>query len=279
MQAAAYDEISSVYDYFQKEIDVQKWAGFLETVIQKHGPASGDGKDGKLLLCDLGCGTASVSIELASRGYDVIGIDLSANMLQIAKKNAERAKVDVLFLCQDIVKLDLFGTVDVILCLLDTVNHILHPKDLAKMLSHFRNFLNPNGLFIFDVATKYHLENSLGNQFFYEVEEEHALLWENSYNKKSRISTSDITLFTDVGTGKYDRHETQIRERVYTHEELMPLLDQAGLDLVFVSGECVFRSPKNNEDRNFYCARLRSEASQAVGLAVGKGKQNGKPTN
>ena len=279
MQAAAYDDISSVYDYFQKEIDIQKWAGFLENVMLKHGPTAGDGEDGKLLVCDLGCGTASVSIELANRGYDVIGIDLSANMLQIAKENADRAKVDVLFLCQDIVKLDLFGTVDVILCLLDTVNHIIRPKDLAKMLSHFRNFLNPNGLFIFDIATKHHLEKSLGNQFFYEVEEAHALLWENSYNAKSKISTSDITLFTDVGTGKYDRHETQIRERVYTHEELILLLDQAGLDIVFVSGECVFRSPKNNEDRIFYCTRLRGEASQSGDLTVGKGKKNGKQAN
>lgn len=259
MSDSPYDDLAQIYDAFQSEIDSVQWAEYLDGLIRRFGPSKGDGKDAGILLCDLGCGTAGVSVEMNLRGYDVIGIDNSVRMLEKAREKAASAGADILFLCQDITQLELFGTVDVFVCLLDTVNHLIDPQDLQKMLRSFRNYLNPGGLFIFDTATPNHLKKTLGNHFFYTVEEEYALLWENRYSARTRISTSDLTLFRKTKKDTFRRYEGQIRERVYTETEICSNLERAGLKLIAGYGELSYEAPKEGEMRVFYVAQRPEE--------------------
>ena len=254
MPDSPYDDLAEIYDHFQRDIDPAAWADYLDELIRRFGPQQGDGKDGRLLLCDLGCGTASVSIEMNRRGYDVIGIDESMLMLDKAREKSAEAGIDILFLCQDITKFELFGTVDVFICLLDTVNHLTEKKQLQQMLSLFKNYLNPGGLFIFDTATPHHLKKTLGNHFFYTVDEDYALLWENSFSARTQISTSDLTLFRAGENDLYHRFEGQIRERVYTKEEITECLEQAGMKLLAKYGELSFCTADENGTREFYIA-------------------------
>lgn len=254
MPDSPYDDLAEIYDHFQREIDPVKWADYLDKMIRRYGPRKGDGKDGRLLLCDLGCGTASVSIEMNRLGYDVIGIDESTLMLEKAREKSAAADADILFLSQDITQFELFGTVDVFLCLLDTVNHLTEKSALQKMLSQFDNYLNPGGLFIFDVATPAHLQKTLGNHFFYTVEEEYALLWENHFSARTRISTSDLTLFRKTDKEAYHRFDGQIKERVYTETEIREGLEAAGMRLLAKYGELSSEEPSDRETREFYIA-------------------------
>jgi len=254
MSDSPYDDLAEIYDHFQRDIDPVKWAEYLDQMIRKYGPCKGDGKDGRLLLCDLGCGTASVSIEMNRLGYDVIGIDESMLMLEKAREKAAAADADILFLCQDITKFELFGTVDVFLCLLDTVNHLTQKSAFQKMLSKFKNYLNPGGLFIFDAATPAHLQKTLGNHFFYTVEEDYALLWENRFSARTRISTSDLTLFRQTDNDVYLRFDGQIKERIYTETEIRDSLEQAGMKLTARYGELSSEEPAEQETREFYIA-------------------------
>ena len=254
MPESPYDDLAEIYDHFQRGIDPAAWADYLNILIGRFGPQKGDGQNGRLLLCDLGCGTASVSIEMNRRGYETIGIDESMLMLEKAREKAASADADILFLCQDITQFELFGTVDVFICLLDTVNHLTSKAKLQKMLMLFKNYLNPGGIFIFDAATPHHLKDTLGNHFFYTIDEDYALLWENSFSSRTKISTSDLTLFRQGENDLYHRFEGQIRERVYTEDEIRECLKKAGLKLLAKYGELDFDAPEADETREFYVA-------------------------
>jgi 2-polyprenyl-3-methyl-5-hydroxy-6-metoxy-1,4-benzoquinol methylase len=256
MSTSSYDDLAEIYDHFQKDIDPVHWAKYIDGLIRTFGPKKGDGRDGRLLLCDLGCGTGGVSIAMQRLGYDVIGIDDSIFMLQKAREKASSAEVDILYLKQNITQIELFGTVDVFCCLLDTVNHLTRKADFSRMLDSFTNYLNPGGLFIFDTATAHHLEESLGDHFFYKVEEEYALLWENRFSSKTKISTSDLTFFKkETGRDSYLRYEGQIRERVYTEHEIRSCLEKAGMNLLSHYKE-LSRDPSDGLGiRDFYVAR------------------------
>lgn len=254
MSDSPYDDLAEIYDHIQQDINPVLWAQYLDGLIRRFGPQKGDGKDGRLILCDLGCGTASVSIEMSRLGFDVIGIDESMLMLEKARDKAAAEGADILYLCQDITDMELFGTVDVFVCLLDTVNHITRKPDFQKMLAHFKNFLNPGGLFIFDAATPQHLQKTLGNHFFYTIEEEYALLWENHFSARTRISTSDLTLFRKGEGEEYHRFEGQITERVYTDVEIKQCLEEAGMTLLAKYGELTYDAPEGDQAREFYIA-------------------------
>lgn len=256
MSNSSYDDLAEIYDHFQKDIDPVRWANYLDAIVRRFGPEKGDGRDGRLLLCDLGCGTGGVSLEMHKLGYDVIGIDTSRLMLEKARDKAASSGADILFLCQDITKMELFGTVDVFVCLLDTVNHLVRKSDFLRMLTSFSNYLNKGGLFIFDIATPHHLEETLGNHFFYTVEEDYTLLWENRFSEKTQISKSDLTLFkkTAAGQDEYHRYDGQIRERVYTETDIRECMEQAGLKFLAKYKELTFQKADGKGTREFYAA-------------------------
>ena len=148
-----YDLIAPIYDGINSTIDYVKWADFIENVINKNSSFSKES-----LVLDLGCGTGKMTVELAKRGYDMIGIDHSTEMLNIARESAfDNGLNNVLLLCQDIREFELYGTVEVIVSCLDTINHIVNRNDLSRVFSLAHNYLVDGGLFIFDINSEYKL--------------------------------------------------------------------------------------------------------------------------
>ena len=250
---SAYDFLAGYYDCFQQDLDPQKWADFVEFLTKRYGRASGDGENGKLLLCDLGCGTGLVTIELSRRGYDTIGIDNSSEMLDQARSHAGKEKI--LWLLQDMTRLDLFGSVDIFVSLLDTVNHITDRGALDRLFRSFKNFLNPGGLFIFDVASKTHFEKTLSGNFFYSVDDDFAVLWENDYDKETKINTASLTMFGTEDGKTYSRCDEDILERFYEDHEIRALAEKHGLEVAGVFGDLKKRKPNDKDERIFYCLR------------------------
>lgn len=252
---SAYDFLAYYYDDFQKDIDPAEWADFIDSIVKKYGRKSGDGEAGRPLLCDLGCGTGLVTCELARRGYDAIGVDNSLPMLDLARNRSEEEGLSVLWLCQDMAALDLYGTMDVFVSLLDTVNHITNKKDISKLLKSFFCFLNPGGLFIFDVATKKHFEETLGREFFYSIEDDSAILWENDYDPSSKMNVASLTMFGAQEDGRYERFDEDIVERYYADDEIRDLVKACGLEVVTVFGDRKKRRPNEKDERVFYVIR------------------------
>lgn len=249
---SAYDFLANFYDTFQQELEPEAWVQFVDALVKKHGAFPGDGENGKPLLCDLGCGTGAVTCLFAKNGYDIIGVDNSLPMLDQARARAEEEGVQALWLCQDMAALDLYGTMDVFVSLLDTVNHITCKEDLKKLLKSFFCFLNPGGLFIFDVATEKHFQKSLGNDFFYSIEDDFAVLWENSYSSRTKKNIAGLTMFSRVNGETYEREDAEICERFYPDAEIRELVKKCGLEVVGVYGDLKMRRPNDKDERVFY---------------------------
>ena len=254
MSAEAYDVLSSLYDYLQKDISAEKWACFLTSLIRRH-ISGGEEADRALSVCDLGCGTARIPIAMSRRNFIVQGMDRSSLMLNKALENAERERAGIFLSCQDIRRFTLPEPVDVFLCLLDTVNHILSQRDVLRLFTRVSKFLRPGGLFIFDVLTPYYLEHGLGNQIFYTEEEDFSLFWRNSFSSKARVSTSDITLFRREKGPLYLKEDIQISEREHVISDIQAMLSRAGMRLLRMYGNVKLRLPRESEDRVFVVAQ------------------------
>jgi len=170
----SYTDLATVYDALTGDVCYGERCDYLEKIFEKYLPHK------PLLIADLGCGTGSVCGILSERGYDMIGIDSSEEMLMEAmEKKGERS---ILYLNQDMCDFELYGTVDVMLSMLDSINYILEPAELKSMFELVHNYLNPDGLFVFDVNTLHKFSEVLGDNVFVSDEETVFYKWDNSFD-------------------------------------------------------------------------------------------------
>lgn len=228
MEENFYNYISKYYDELQAEIDPCKWADFVHSIINQYCTAKGDGEDGRRILCDLGCGNGRVDAELKKFDYEIIGIDSSIEMLNEAREN----NPDILWLCQDITDYELFGTADVFVSLLDTINHILDEEDIIHIFESFHNYMSVGGIFLFDIGTYKHFAETLGNNVFFEDFDDFTLLWDNDFDEEEEINEASLTIFERNEDDTYSRTDGVILERYYDKEWIKDVAENAGLKFV-----------------------------------------------
>lgn len=251
-----YDLLAPFYDQFNGDINYSAWADFIEEIIDR------EYKIGKPeLVLDLGCGTGSMTLELAARGYDMTGVDYSVEMLDIARERAfEKGFGDrILWLCQDMREFELYGTVDVAVCCLDGINHITTPKDLDKTLSLVHNYLIPDGLFIFDVNGKSKFEKLYGTETYAMESEDAFCVWQNYYNQKTKLCDFYITLFKEGSDGRYERYDEEQRERMYTLRSLKTMLDKNSFEFIGAYKGFDFSKADDESERIYIVARCKKE--------------------
>ena len=242
MNEEFYDIIARYYDTMQDGIDHGMWAQMIDGFIKEYCTSKGEGEDGRKLVTDLGCGSGTITIKLEQvHGYDCIGIDHSVLMLDEAGNLAgEDSKI--LWLNQDITTFELYGKTDVFISTTETINHIAEEAALRNIFKSFEVYLAEGGLFIFDVGTREHFEETLGNNVFFEDYDDFTLLWDNSYDEETRLSTSDMTLFYSEDGENYQRADATVYERYYSEEYLEALGKEYQMKLVarHEEGERVF---------------------------------------
>ncbi len=237
----SYGDFASVYDKLTFDVDYSAWCDYIEKIFARHK------SEKPQLIADLACGTGSTCVELDSRGYDMIGVDASADMLNAAASKSEGRSI--LYLNQDMCELELYGTVDAVLCLLDSVNHLTEDGELNAMLALVKNYLNPDGLFIFDVNTKYKFEEILSDNIYTYETDDVFYVWENNY--EDGICDIYINFFVADGD-KYRRIEQSHAERYYSHEEIRTLAEKHGFKIEAVYGELTFDAPTSECQREFW---------------------------
>ena len=244
----AYEYLAGCYDRFTADVDYPAWANYLE----KHFARS---RLPIRTVLDLACGTGSLTLELANRGYEMIGADLSEEMLaQAAEKCRDAAGIPPIFLHQAMEDLDLYGTIDACVCCLDSVNYVTRPKTLARAFQRVHTFLMPGGLFLFDINTPAKLRG-LDGQLFMDEDEDACCIWRAEYSPQRRICTYGFDLFCREANGLWSRMEEVHEEYAYEPEELEQLLRQAGFRQIRQYGELKLRRPAPDEDRIFFAAR------------------------
>ncbi len=246
---SSYDFLAGCYDRLTYDVDYAAWADYIEKHFARRG------LPGKTVL-DLACGTGSLTRELALRGYEMIGVDLSAEMLaEAAEKNRGVGPIEPIFLCQSMDKLDLYGTIDACVCCLDSVNYVTRPKQLQKAFERVHLFLMPGGLFLFDVNTPQKLQAMDGQVFLDETEDTYCV-WRGEFSRRSGICSYFMDIFRlDEETGLWERGEELHQERAYPLEELTAMLQKAGFRDIKTYGELKLRPPAQGEGRVFFAAR------------------------
>ena len=244
----AYEYLAGCYDRFTADVPYAAWADYLE----KHFARS------KLpihTVLDLACGTGSLTCELAQRGYEMIGADLSEEMLaQAAEKARDLSGIPPIFLHQAMEELDLYGTIDACVCCLDSVNYVTRPQKLARAFQRVHTFLMPGGLFLFDINTPDKLRG-LDGQLFMDEDEDACCIWRAEYSPRRRICTYGFDLFFRTENGLWDRMEEVHEEYAYEPDELEDMLRQAGFRQIKQYGELKMRRPAPGEERIFFAAR------------------------
>lgn len=264
MEVATYDGLAPVYDRLLGDVDPVIWGGFVEDEAARWCGVrlgEGDGAEGRLLALDLGCGTGSVAIELIARGFDVIGVDVSEGMLSQARAKAADRGIShgdkgLTLIRQDIADFELFGTVDVAICLLDTVNHLLDARQVRSLFRLCAQYLNPGGVFIFDLATEWHFVHTRGDQIFYDLGREVAMIWKSQWQPRRKISRADLSLFAEGGDGRYDRTDVVVRERAYPVPRVLSWLSESGLRLAAQYGN-IDRSPVTADSERIFLTAVK----------------------
>ena len=195
-----YTSFAWVYDQFMDNIPYKEWGDYFLGLLKEEGIEEG-------IILELGCGTGTFTTLLAEAGYEMIGVDLSEEMLGMAMDKQVERGTDILYLHQDMRELDLYGTVRAVVSVCDTMNYLLEKEDLKKVFSLVNNYLDPGGLFIFDLNTIYKYEKILGNCVIGENREERSLLWENVYDQEKRINEDNLTIYEKVQGGDSQIHD------------------------------------------------------------------------
>lgn len=244
----SYEFLAGSYDQLTADVHYRTWADYLEKHFRKCSiPVH--------TVLDLACGTGSLTAELALRGYEMIGVDQSAEMLAVAAEKCRSLPGESpIFLNQSMDKLDLYGTIDACVCCLDSVNYVTRPAALRRAFSRVHLFLMPGGLFVFDVKPPEVLKAADGEVYLDETEETYCV-WRADYAPRRRILTYGMDIFRLRRDGAWDRGEEVHEEYAYTLEELETYLRQAGFTEVRCWGNLKLRLPQPGEERVFFTAR------------------------
>lgn len=221
----SYGVFARYYDLFTANVDYIAYAKRIDKIIRSLGLKRGS-------LVDLGCGTASLSLELAKLGYSVTGVDISCEMLSVAARKAHTSGKDIRLINQDISMLELDGRYDAFVCSLDCINHLSGLDAVAKTFLGVRKYLRRGGVFIFDVNTIYKHRHVLADNCFIFDSDKAYLGWQNDYNRSNNSVDITLDFFIPQGDGGYSRHTEQFRETAYPARTIFETLDKCGFKVI-----------------------------------------------
>ncbi|MCM1538928.1 MAG: class I SAM-dependent methyltransferase [bacterium] len=253
----AYTEFARVYDELMDETPYREWCKWIVSMLWENGIRDG-------LVLDLGCGTGNLTELLSVAGYDMIGVDASAEMLEQAVRKKEEAKIDVLYLRQKMDAFELYGTVRAVVCCCDCINYLTEPEALLQCFRLVNNYLDPGGLFLFDFNTVHKYRDEIGDAVIAENRDDCSFIWENIYDAESRMNEYDLTLFLREADGRYRRHVETHVQRGYELSEIKELLARAGLRFMSAFDDYSIKEPDALSGRIVVCAREYGKEKQSV---------------
>ena len=250
----SYKDFARVYDEFMDQTPYDEWLLNILNVFKEYKIK----KAAQVL--DLGCGTGKMSRRLAREGYQVTAVDNSMDMLEIA---ASEEDDHILYVLQDMISLELPQQVDAAVSICDCMNYITEEEDLLTVFKLVNNYLDPDGIFIFDMNTPYKYREMLGNTTIAENREEGSFIWENEFDEETGINVYDLTLFLPREDGLYERDEEIHYQKAYEPEKIRELLEKAGLIPLAVYDAYTKDAPKPDSGRLTFVAREHGKGISA----------------
>lgn len=258
----AYGDFSAVYDELMDNVPYGQWCERLQGLIEKYGVSKPvrdaedalasepvrdaedalasepvrDAEDAlaseRNLVLDLGCGTGTLTELMYRKGYDMIGADVSQDMLNVALEKRAAGGDSILYLNQDMRELELYSTVGTVYSVCDSLNYILEEEELVTVFSLVNNYLYPGGIFIFDFNTVYKYEKMIGDTTIAENREDCSFIWENFYDPEDEINEYDLTVFVKQEGDLFRKFTETHLQRGYRAEQMRKLVERAGMKLL-----------------------------------------------
>ncbi|MHB1315592.1 MAG: class I SAM-dependent DNA methyltransferase [Christensenellales bacterium] len=246
----SYGALADVYDLLTQDVDYEQWAQYYMEIFKKLNMELPK----NAYIADVACGSGTLSLEFARRGYEVVGIDNAEAMIGKAAQKAREQGIKAVFTLQDMRSFELPRKADLVVCSLDGLNYLTGEGDADSFFSAARSQLKTGGFFIFDINTQYKLMNSINGNQFYDDREDLCCLWSGRYNDTIPAVTMELTLFVKEG-GLFRRFDEEHTERIYTAEELVDKLKNAGFEVVALFDELSFNPPSETSMRVHFIAQ------------------------
>ena len=259
-----YTDFARVYDELMDNTPYEMWCNRLDQLIASYGvsrptrDAEGILDSERNLVVDLGCGTGTLTELLYQKGYDCIGVDNSEEMLGIAMEKKVESGSEILYLHQDMRELELFGSVEAVVSICDSMNYILQEEELLQVFRRVNEYLEPGGIFLFDLNTLYKYRELLGENTISEVREESSFIWDNYFDEETGINEYDLTLFVKGPSGLYRKEEENHFQRAYSLETIRELVKKSGLKLLHIY-DAFTHEPAREDSERVYVICQRPE--------------------
>lgn len=267
----AYESFARVYDELMDNIPYEEWTDYIVGLLHEYHINSG-------LLTELGCGTGNITELLANAGYDMIGIDNSTEMLEIANEKKQKHHLSsILYLLQDMREFELFGTVNAIICVCDSINYLLDIDEITMVFRLANNYLEAGGLFICDFKTCHYFKDIVADSTIAEDREKVSFIWDNYYDEDSNINELALSLFIkeDASEGEggaskdlqttahenniYRKYQEFHYQRGLTMEEMKHCVDASGMELVAMYDAFTHHAATNDSERIYVIAREKKQ--------------------
>ncbi|BCB04898.1 class I SAM-dependent DNA methyltransferase [Bacillus sp. KH172YL63] len=247
----SYERFAYVYDYLMQDVPYDAWLAFVNKQAAAHGIK------GKKVL-DIACGTGELSLRLAGDGYDVTGVDLSEDMLMIAKEKASARNARIQLFQQDMSKLDSLGEYDVITIFCDSLNYLEVESDVLETFKGVYDHLKQDGLFLFDVHSIFKMTQIFINQTFTHTDEQVSYIWDCFPGEVPNSVEHELTFFVkDDETGQYERVEELHKQRTYPVLTLKEWLEECGFEVVGITSDFTEGSPADQSERIFFSCKKK----------------------
>ncbi len=246
----AYTSFASVYDTFMDNIPYEEWAEYLSGLLAEYEVTDG-------IVLDLGCGTGTLTELMAGRGFDMIGVDNSEEMLEIAMEKRAESGRDILYLLQDMREFELYGTVRAVISICDSLNYITEEEELEEVFRLVNNYLDPEGVFIFDFNTVYKYQEILGDQTIAESREDCSFIWDNYYYEEEQINEYELSLFLQEEGNLYRKYVETHYQKGYELETIKSLLEKSGMKFV-AAYDAFTKNPPTKESERIYMVAKES---------------------
>ena len=245
----SYENFARVYDELMDNVPYEEWAQFILNLLQ-------DRKITEGLVLELGCGTGKLMTLLGKAGFDMIGVDNSVEMLQIAR---EKTSQDFLYLLQDMQEFELYGTVRAVVSVCDSLNYITEREELLQVFRLVNNYLDPEGIFLFDMNTVHKYRDLMGDTTIAENREEGSFIWDNSFDEEEGLNYYELAVFLPREDGLYEKCEEVHCQKAYPQEEIESLIKGAGMDLLAVYDAYTMEPATKDSERMFFVAREKGK--------------------
>lgn len=282
----AYSDFAYVYDELMDNIPYEQWCDRIEDLIKEYGVSepvqsdpgensaaeAGNGQPERTedilaserdLVVDLGCGTGTLTSMLRKRGYDMIGVDLSEEMLSVAMEKGQQAEEKILYLQQDMRELELFSTVGTVISVCDSINYILEEEELLEVFNRVNNYLYPGGIFIFDFNTVYKYAQVIGDTTIAENREDCSFIWENYYYPEEEINEYELTVFVQEDGDRFRKFTENHYQRGYTARQMADLVERSGMKVLLVKDSDTDGSVTEETERVYIVAKEQGKQPAA----------------